>query len=336
MGYDTTEDYKSDMPPLAQKIIKLAREKKKDEGWNWAAGQAEEQKANYPDNAEFYSRSNNYGYSDQTVSEYMDSIDSMFGEIETAFMRFAEPDPADFDDLIAEIQEVEDRLATGEAETSAASALSALSSDWDGAFSTNLSTAFFGPMEVIPQNLRVVAQTVRETLEANQAVFKTAQNNLYVLGQKTVEALETVTDKDPDDTKFGLAILAAVTAIGAAALAIPTGGTSVALYVGAVSLTTVSASATVASGLIPPEEPKPLGGETVDEVIANMYDGIQQAYSDINTAEDDIIKVLSDNYDEITEYTQQATKEKQASLLSPMRPSIADASDPTSGLKPDD
>lgn len=333
MGYDTTSNYQGDIPAKADEIIRLAREKKKKEAEGYAEFQAQKMREKYPEHAEYYSRQNYYGYSQSDWDEYRTSVDGMYGEIKEAYIRFGTPDPKKFTPLIDSVKAAEDRLAAGEAQSSANTAESTMAANWSGAFSSNLRNGFLSPIvSAIPANQQILARAVRESLEANKALYEVAQNNIFVLSQKTIDALEKCGEKDADDLKAGLVILGCVTAIVGAALSPFTGGSSLVLGI-SMSLSIIGAAAGTTNFFIPPAEDKPLGGKTVDDVLANMYGVMSDAWTDISTKEDDIIKACDDNYEKVVNVRQQANSAGKASPLTPLRPTIADAKDPAEGLR---
>lgn len=333
MGYDTTDNYQADIPAKADEIIRLAREKKKQEAEGYAEYQAQKMREQYPDSGDYYSRSNYYGYSQEDWEGYRAEVDGMYGEIKASYVKFGTPDPKKFKPLIESIQAAEDRLGAGEAQSNANTAESTMAANWGGAFSSNLRNGFLSPIvSAIPANQQLLAQSVRKSLEADKALYEVSQNNIYVLSQKTIEALEKCGEKDADDLKAGLVILGCVTAIASVALAPFTAGSSLVLGT-SMALGMISAAAGTTNFFIPPAEDKPLGGKTVDDVIANMYTVMSDAWTDISTKEDDIIKCCDDNYNNVVKVRQEANGVGKASAFTPLRPTIADAKDPSEGLR---
>jgi len=104
---------------------------------------------------------------------YDKEVDSSYEWIVPAFQEWAASDPDVFTEHIAAIRGVEDRLGDGEALRLATSAQINLASQWDGAHCTNLRN-FLGTLLVVRGNQQAVARTLRELLEAEQALYRPA------------------------------------------------------------------------------------------------------------------------------------------------------------------
>ena len=70
-------------------------------------------------------------------------------------------------------------------------------------------------------NQRAVARTLRELLEAEQALYRQAQGNMFQLADKVRPAIEATGQEGPPEHRTHLTILSAVAWIAGAALAIP-------------------------------------------------------------------------------------------------------------------
>jgi hypothetical protein len=184
---------------------------------------------------------------------------------------------------------VEGRLGDGEALRLATSAQINLASQWDGAYCTNLRN-FLGVLLVVPGNQQAVARTLRELLEAEQALYRQAQGNMLQLADNVRPAIGGSGDERKPEHRTHLTILSAVAWIAGAALAIPSGGVS--LYAGVVTLNAIAAVSGAAASLLPAGSAKSLSADTVDGVLEKMSEVMTQARSDVAERERDITSAL--------------------------------------------
>lgn len=253
---------------------------------------------------------------------YDKEVEGSFGWIIPAFQEWATPDPDAFTDHIAAIRGAEGRLGDGEALRLATSAQINLASQWDGAHCTNLRN-FLGTLLVVSGNQRAVARTLRELLEAEQALYRQAQGNMFQLADKVCLAIEATGQEGPPEHRTHLTILSAVAWIAGAALAIPSGGVS--LYASVVTLNAIAAVSGAAASLLPTGNAKSLSADTVDGVLEKMSDVMAQARSDLAEREKDITSALLHNLEALSSLRRQAEDAKVNSPVAPAQPTIADA-----------
>jgi hypothetical protein len=120
---------------------------------------------------------------------YDKEVESSYDWIVPAFQEWAASDPDVFTEHIAAIRRVEGRLGDGEALRLATSAQINLASQWDGAYCTNLRN-FLGTLLLVRGNQQAVARTLRELLEAEQALYRQAQGNMLQLADNVRPAIE--------------------------------------------------------------------------------------------------------------------------------------------------
>ena len=223
---------------------------------------------------------------------YDKEVESSYDWIVPAFREWAASDPDVFTAHIAAMRGVEGRLGDGEALRLATSAQINLASQWDGAHCTNLRN-FLGALLVVPGNQQAVARTLRELLEAEQALYRQAQGNMLQLADNVRPAIEASGDERKPETRTHLTILSAVAWIAGAALAIPSGGAS--LYAGVVTLNAIAAVSGAAASLLPAGSAKSLSADTVDGVLEKTSEVMAQARSDLAEREKDITSALQHN-----------------------------------------
>ena len=253
---------------------------------------------------------------------YDKEVESSYDWIVAAFQEWAASDPDVFTGHIAAIQGVEGRLGDGEALRLATSAQINLASQWDGAHCTNLRN-FLGTLLVVRGNQQAVARTLRELLEAEQALYRQAQGNMLQLADNTRLAIEGSGGEGKPEHRTHLTILSAVAWIAGAALAIPSGGAS--LYAGVVTLNAIAAVSGAAASLLPAGSAKSLSADTVDGVLGKMSEVMAQARSDLAEREKDITSALQHNLEALASLRRQAEDAKVNSPVVPAQPAIVDA-----------
>ena len=253
---------------------------------------------------------------------YDKEVESSYEWIVPAFQEWAASDPDVFTGHIAAIRGVEGRLGDGEALRLATSAQIDLASQWDGAYCANLRN-FLGTLLVVPGNQQAVARTLRELLEAEQALYRQAQGNMLQLADNVRPAIEASGDERKPEHRTYLTILSAVAWIAGAALAIPSGGASI--YAGVVTLNAIAAVSGAAAGLLPAGSAKSLSADTVDGVLEKMSEVMTQARSDLAEREKDITSALQHNLQALASLRRQAEDAKVNSPVVPAQPTIVDA-----------
>jgi len=252
---------------------------------------------------------------------YDKEVEGSYEWIVPAFQEWAASDPDVLAGHVAAIRGVEGRLGDGETLRLATSAQINLASQWDGAHCTNLRN-FLGTLLVVSGNQRAVARTLRELLEAEQALYRQAQGNMLQLADNVRLAIETSGEGKPEH-RTHLTILSAVAWIAGAALAIPSGGAS--LYAGVVTLNAIAAVSGAAASLLPAGSAKSLSADTVDGVLEKMSEVMAQARSDLAEREKDITSALQHNLEALAGLRRQAEDAKVNSPVVPAQPTIAGA-----------
>lgn len=327
------KNFYEDMPSMVERLISTAREKKMEEFEQFAARQASLAQKSDPDNASSYTRSNCYGYSREQWDAAVETINGMYSEFEDWFMAFGSPNPDDFTELIDTMAAAEENLGSALGIKSAATlAETDLGANWAGAFSNNLRSNFLAPLSAgITDNQAVLALVLRNALEANQTIYRAAQNDVFNIAQDAIGALGVI--GAGDNGKTALAILAAVIPLGGAILMpITAGGSAIAA---GVALAAVQAGIAAADEKIPEKaaiSTYELGAPTVDEVMANVVGALNKEWADIETKEDEIVNSLKDMYDATIKARQVDNAFLDYRFIVPMAPAV-NSSDPTAGFK---
>jgi hypothetical protein len=254
--------------------------------------------------------------------EYEKHLEDSCDWIVPAFQAWAAHDPDALTAGIAAIKAAEDRLGDGEAVRFANSAQIDLASQWDGSYCTNLRN-FLASFLIMPGNQQTIARTLRELLEAEQALYRQAQGNMLQLAEKAEEAVKACGTENRPETKTFLTILSAVTWIAGAALAIPSGGASI--YAGVVTFNAVAAVSGAAASLLPGGDAKSIGADKVEGVLENVSQVMREARAQLTAREQDIVAALEHNQQALAAVRQRSAVTGTADPVSPSQPAIVSA-----------
>lgn len=253
---------------------------------------------------------------------YERQVEESAGWIIRAFQAWAVPDPDALTAYVNAMRAAEDRLGDGQVVRVANSAQINLASQWDGAYCTGLRN-FLGSILVIAGNQQTIARTLRELLEAQQALFRQAQENMIKLSESVLEAIQaTGKQGESEAKKTYLTILSAVSWIAGAALAIPSGGASI--YAGVVTFNAVAAVSGTAASLLPGGDPKSLDADTVDGILEKMSQVMTDARAQLAAKLNDILAALTHNQAALAALRQDEAA-AVATPITPSRPAILDA-----------
>ena len=251
------------------------------------------------------------------------------------FQSKAKPDPAEFEDIIASAQQVEFKLSSDTA-IGGMNGVESEIEEWRGTFINNLQNGVTEPFDIIVQNQLTVAKSLVGNAEGIVNLYHGLRRDYSELADKTIEALKDCGEKDGGGAKMGLTIVSALAGVAGAALAIPSGGTS--LAVTGLVIATIGAGAGLGANAIDGTDPTDsleLGAPTVPEVMGNMIDRASDIYTKLQEEEQKITDVLNGNLELIIALRQLGNAKGVVTPLMPMRPTIADADNPTSGIEPD-
>jgi hypothetical protein len=255
-------------------------------------------------------------------AEWEKHLEDTYGWIVPAFRAWAAHDPDALTPGIAAIKAVEDRLGDGQAVRFANSAQINLASQWDGSYCSNLRN-FLAAFLIMPGNQQTITRTLRELLEADQALYRQAQGNMLQLAGKAQEAIKACGTANRPETRTFLTILSAVTWIAGAALAIPSAGASI--YAGVVTFNAVAAVSGAAASLLPGGDAKSIGADRVDDVLKNVSNVIAEARAQVAAREQEIVAALQHNHQTLVTVRQRSAETGTAGPVTPSEPTIIGA-----------
>ena len=224
---------------------------------------------------------------------------AQFAFVPTLFEPFAScPDPALFTPLIHDVDDVLKRLSFGagavdpftgysygansdlEKMTGASSALEG----WTGRAAMNFKETFIDPFRSIEGNQFLLAQALKCTLEAEQAIWVATRRDIDDIAHKTLAALDHMQDCGRNTWGQTFTVAACLTSLVAAPFS---GGLSLALDL-------VGAAAWVAAASPPSSAPTiEFSGETPQAVLASMSDAVGRLGQDIRSQRDRIDRCLA-------------------------------------------
>ena len=251
------------------------------------------------------------------------------------FQSKAKPDPAEFEDIIASAQQVEFKLSSDTA-IGGMNGVESEIEEWRGTFINNLQNGVTEPFDIIVQNQLTVAKSLVGNAEGIVNLYHGLRRDYSTLADKTIEALKDCGEKDGGGAKMGLSILSALASVVTAGLTGPT--STSAMSIGGLVVATIGAGANLGSNAIDdadPTENLDLGAPTVSEVMGNMIDRSSDITTALHEQEEKITGVLNDNLELMIAVRQLGNAKGLVTPLMPMRPTIADADNPTSGIEPD-
>lgn len=158
--------------------------------------------------------------------------------------------------------------------------------DWTGEAAAKFKRKFLHPLDSISTNQFILLATMKGALEAHQAMWLNAREDIEKIADETIHSLDNVGGGcGKNEVNFVFSVAAAVGAIAAIPL---TGGVSAA---GAV-LSAVGAVG--ASGVASADSLKG-GGGSAEQVVRSMQTAIDTLTTKIGDTEEKIAKVLDDN-----------------------------------------
>lgn len=209
------------------------------------------------------------------------------------------PDPNQFDSIVSSAADASNDLynehsGVGKADPAYRSASTALEG-WQSDAARDFRDFYWNELPTVIGNQAVTAAVLAHGASAIRAAWSRHRADLEDIANKTLTALEAVRSSSQTDPAAFLSILGGLVTIAGGLIAIPSGGTSLALAGATVSI--ISGSITVARGTVASEgegTKVPLGGETVMSVLFNMASALAQAKTEIQQADRDIAAGLSE------------------------------------------
>jgi hypothetical protein len=172
---------------------------------------------------------------------------------------------------------------------------------WRGSAADAFVENFAIPLPGVIANQVLMVSALRSALSTNRTVYAMARNDLKDLAKATIDALNFKTGSDGPSFTMTLSVVAGVASVAAACV---TGPGAIIFFTAAASAAGVTKD--IVGGREGDGEPPPqgreyhVGGHTVDMILANTYDLIQETQKHITISEDTIIRGLQENFATLT------------------------------------
>lgn len=234
-------------------------------------------------------------------------IDGYYANLPGLFTPFAGmPDPAAYQPMIEDLRTALKKLSNGDNNsdpidhvdniylanptmTKIATASDYLD-EWTGQAATAFKQNFLDPFPALCRNQFILVAVLKAGLEAHQAMWQSARNDIENVAKTTADALDNAGSgwSDKNDWTFTFTVLASVAAVAAVALTPLTDGAT-----GPLAVTAVGAAAQVAAAAPPPELPDKNSGETAIQITNSMKAAMNKIVNDIHATESKIASALS-------------------------------------------
>ncbi|MBU3062544.1 hypothetical protein KO481_29360 [Nocardia sp. NEAU-G5] len=226
----------------------------------------------------------------QKGEEYTDShpveyFKQQFAFIVPLFEPFSMmPDPANYDPLIEDLKEAMGQVDTGSVpSTQLTSDVSFSNLDlakitntdggylqgWTGTAAMAFKENFLDTFNLVAGNQFTALSTMKGVLQAHQAMWAAARDNIDKIAEATLDALDNTGGCSPSRAGFVFTVLSAVATVASAVITISTGGATA-------PIVPVAASAAVGNTVVSGHNSK-IGGATAETIISSM----QQAVADL-------------------------------------------------------
>ncbi|MFF3228909.1 hypothetical protein ACFYV7_39400 [Nocardia suismassiliense] len=217
-----------------------------------------------------------------------------FSFIEAAFAPFSQmPDPARYDPLIADLNVAMAELRTDPVPQSGLTAGVVLTdktlnkmttaggylNSWTGVAAMEFKRNFIDNFKTIADNQFNMLSTMKGALQAHQAMWRSAHEDIKKIAEDTRNALDNMSSCNKNQWTFFFSVMAAVGTISAAGITIITGGaTAPVVAIGA----TASLGSAGVSGKTARSD---ASGATVDAILREMHSAINKLTTHIQTVE---------------------------------------------------
>ncbi|WP_116201977.1 hypothetical protein [Amycolatopsis circi] len=222
--------------------------------------------------------------------------------VESMFEPFSRmPDPAGYDPLIADLDAAMAKLNTGSVHTTELTSnvtlanpnLDKMTTDggylqgWTGEAAMAFKANFIDTFKTVAGNQFTVLSTLKGVLQAHQAMWAKARDDIDKIAENTKNALDNAGGCGKNQWTFGFSVLSAVGAIGGVVVAIATGGV--------VPLAAIGAAASIGSAGIANIT---ASGDSVDTIVNSMKQAVDDLTRHIQEVETqqiaDKVRALTD------------------------------------------
>jgi len=234
------------------------------------------------------------------MSRKRPEIEAAFADVPDLYRPFASmPDPAAYNGLIKSVEGALAKLSSGQlvkdpidgaiypanTEMLKISGAESYLEEWTGEAAQMFIKNFITPYPGVLANQFILAAVLKSALEAHQAMWTKARDDIDAIAHKTLTALDAMDDCGKNEWTVAFTVVASVAAVAAVPV---TGGASLAI-------TAVGATAQVVAAVGPEDPPKnEFSGESAEAVINAMRQGIHKLYEAIGATEQRIAKALGD------------------------------------------
>ncbi|GIG91436.1 hypothetical protein [Plantactinospora endophytica] len=237
------------------------------------------------------------------LAERRRQIEQAYADVPDLFEPFTEmPDPSSFDGMIAQLAAALHKLSSGEGHESpldgaiypanvALAGLPGVTSyieDWTGAAAMEFKTNFVDPFSAIVQNQFLLTSVLKVALEAEQAIWAAARNDIDKIAHDALAALDS-DGCGPSGWTMTFTVVAAIVATTAA----PVGAVSV---VAGTALTAVGSAVSIVGAV--PRDTAPsiqFSAGSPSSVISQMREAISMLIQEIHVQESEVANAMSGN-----------------------------------------
>ncbi|MGH8879034.1 MAG: hypothetical protein ACRD0P_17115 [Stackebrandtia sp.] len=310
-----TDPSDDDIMDTVDQFIKVAREKALDEA----------RKAHPPGKA-----------GKSPTDEQAEKIETGVEAVKTRFKELLTPHPDDFDTMIETMRTVESVFGThaaaedlgagpkalgGSEDLAMLDTAKSLLQNWDGELKNGLVDNYLAPMyPAMTCTQGNLARFLRQSGELMRKVYVRRRTDAKKVAEDSITAIEAI-----DDCKGG-----DFTAVLRAVLGTPVGDLASVMSGGAALTSTLTSTAAgmgsaMDGEFIQGDKELPLGGDTVEAVVYNMYDVLNESDKTMKDEETAIIKAIR-AIEELTYPMVLGSKAGKGNELVPPRPGIVNAS----------
>ncbi|ADD41834.1 hypothetical protein [Stackebrandtia nassauensis] len=267
-----------------------------------------------------------------TREEVTKMIEDGAKEIKERFAAVYTPKPDDFDTMISRMQQVEAVLGAYEPSKNTTKETPVIGgggdlellrtsvsdmSDWQGKLKNAFVDNYLTPFPRITVTQGGLARFLRHQAEWMQAIYKRRRYDAKKTADQGVEAIEAI-----DDSKGSEAAIALAAIIGLATLLGPM-GSSLAFGLGT---SAVVAGTGIGAEFIEEDKEVPLGADTVQGVIDNVYKALEESDKTMVEEEGKVLDALKQIEGVVYPLVMGPDIDK-GTELTPMRPAIVDTMD---------
>ena len=274
--------------------------------------------------------------SDEIPKEWVEAwradVERKANAVAGKFQPFTElPDPAKFNGAIAELQRVMGKLSSGQ-DTSdpisrngrvypanvAMTKMDSVKGDvqgWSGRAAQEFITKFLTPFPAVMHNQFLLVAALKSALEAEQAMFKAAREDIASIAEATLKYLESMRGCSKNQAVIVFTVIASICAVlTSSGGALP------------IAITAIGAVASAGADIVGLESaPKTqIDGMYVVMVLASMEKAINQLVEKIMYTENRIKSAVANISDQI--HSAQSSSNPDQHSFCARRPSLADAS----------